>query len=447
MLIFPASHNHLAASAASVIVAIGLSLSSAQASLVISKQATRNVNCSGGICSAVAPDAVLSVNDVKTMLRAGDLTVQAGPASDIRLSATVKWTKKTLLTLNAATTITFSAPVRVEGKGSVALVASEDSFGPRLAFIDKGSVTFLHQKSQLLINGESYKLALNLADLNNDFVANFEGSYALGVDYDAASDGVYQQSPINQIFSGHFEGLGHIVSNLQINNSGGDYIGLFAELSRASGTSRIRDIGIKDAKITAGGDSCVGGLAGLNQGHVSHVFASGSVVVDGTTLDAGGLIGCNIGSLDEAQASVDVTGNVAGGLVGILEDGDIENSFATGNAQGIVGLNPALAGGLVGNGNSGTIASSYSTGQVNSAVTAGGSIGSSFLATYSDVYWDTTTSGTQVGCGEGSCAGVTGLTTAQLQAGLPVGFDPSMWKQTAQTNNGLPYLKNVPPPD
>ena len=61
------------------------------------------------------------------------------------------------------------------------------------------------------------------------------------------------------------------------------------------------------------------------------------------------------------------------------------------------------------------------------------------------VYWDTDTSGTDTGVGNGSEDGVTGLTTAQLQAALPAGFDPTIWKQDPKTNNGLPYLLTNPP--
>ena len=69
--------------------------------------------------------------------------------------------------------------------------------------------------------------------------------------------------------------------------------------------------------------------------------------------------------------------------------------------------------------------------------------------TISDVYWDTTTSGiTNLGEGAGNIAndpGITGETTAQLQAGLPPGFDPSIWAEDPSINGGLPYLIANPP--
>ena len=41
--------------------------------------------------------------------------------------------------------------------------------------------------------------------------------------------------------------------------------------------------------------------------------------------------------------------------------------------------------------------------------------------------------------------GITGLTTAQLQSGLPAGFDPSIWAESPNINGGLPYLITNPP--
>ena len=64
-------------------------------------------------------------------------------------------------------------------------------------------------------------------------------------------------------------------------------------------------------------------------------------------------------------------------------------------------------------------------------------------------YWDTTTSGiTNLSQGAGSPAndpGITGETTAQLQAALPAGFDPAIWAENPSINGGLPYLIANPP--
>jgi hypothetical protein len=140
---------------------------------------------------------------------------------------------------------------------------------------------------------------------------------------------------------------------------------------------------------------------------------------------------------------------VSGGLVGFNGDhGNIVNCNATGSAS--VGAAYG-AGGLVG-ANAWTISSSYSTGAPTSTGAAvGGSMGfdESQTGSLSNVYWDTTTSGiTNLSQGAGSPAndpGITGETTAQLQAGLPAGFDPTIWAENPNINGGLPYLIANPP--
>ncbi len=116
--------------------------------------------------------------------------------------------------------------------------------------------------------------------------------------------------------------------------------------------------------------------------------------------------------------------------------------MATGTVTSQDGPNAPVAGGLAGEVFNGTVSDSYSTGAVSGPGTLGGSIGE-FVGTHDDVYWDTTTSGQSAGCGDDSCI-MTGLTTAQLQSGLPAGFFGPTWAETAGINNGMPYLSEVP---
>jgi hypothetical protein len=140
----------------------------------------------------------------------------------------------------------------------------------------------------------------------------------------------------------------------------------------------------------------------------------------------------------------------AGGLAGYVF-APIRDSYAEGKVYDTV----AEAGGLVGFINEtvgGMISSSYSTGiprprpRKNRPI--GGFIGYIYqdATTTSNCYWDTTTSMTDIGVGDsGDDTGITGLTTEQLQSGLPAGFDPAIWAEDATINNGLPYLINNPP--
>jgi hypothetical protein len=133
--------------------------------------------------------------------------------------------------------------------------------------------------------------------------------------------------------------------------------------------------------------------------------------------------------------------NYAGGLVG-LNEGTIVNSYATGATQ----VGSGTAGGLIGTTQDeiGMISGSYAAGKPG-APNAGGFAGEG-CGCFSNDYWDTTTSQDTNAVGSGNATGTTGLTTAQLQSGLPTGFDPKVWAQDKKINHGLPYLIANPPP-
>jgi hypothetical protein len=69
--------------------------------------------------------------------------------------------------------------------------------------------------------------------------------------------------------------------------------------------------------------------------------------------------------------------------------------------------------------------------------------------TVTNSYWDTTTSGianASQGAGNVSDApGITGLSSTQLEAGLPAGFSSTIWGETPSINGGLPYLLAISP--
>ncbi len=75
----------------------------------------------------------------------------------------------------------------------------------------------------------------------------------------------------------------------------------------------------------------------------------------------------------------------------------------------------------------------------------GSTSGNSFFANY----WDTDTSerNKRQGCAGNKCKqGIKGLTTDELQAGLPNGFDPTIWAENSMINEGYPYLIDNAPP-
>src|SRR5437016_14388926 len=103
------------------------------------------------------------------------------------------------------------------------------------------------------------------------------------------------------------------------------------------------------------------------------------------------------------------------------------NTYASGNATG---GHASYAGRLIGffqPANGDALSSSYSTGAPSGGNFDGGLIGfdNSSGQSIADCYWDTTTSGiANLADGAGNVSndlGITGLTTTQLQSGLPSG--------------------------
>jgi hypothetical protein len=128
-------------------------------------------------------------------------------------------------------------------------------------------------------------------------------------------------------------------------------------------------------------------------------------------------------------------------LIGVGRD--IGNCYAMGSVSA---QRKSLAGGFAGRGYQ--ISASYSIGSLSAGEEsfAGGFVGKNDLHnSLTDVYWDTETAEVGVGCGKGDCTGVTGLTTQELQSGLPSGFDPKLWGQQPDINGGFPYLLGLPP--
>ena len=203
----------------------------------------------------------------------------------------------------------------------------------------------------------------------------------------------------------------------------------------------------------------VGGLVGGNSGVIQTSHASGRIRSHSSGQNegyGGGLVGWNVGSIIQSFATGDVQDfNVrnpyenVGGLVGSSWDGAISQSYAT----GAVSAANANTGGLIGF-HAGELRQAYSTGAVNVAPGSQAFVGGLIGADSSSpdnlaAYWDLDTSGiSDPAQGAGNVQndpGITGLTDAQLKAELPDGFDPAIWGQSPEINNGYPYLLANPP--
>jgi hypothetical protein len=450
---------------------------------------------------STAPQAVLNVATLNNLLELGDTTVQtANGAENINIRHGFGWAGARL-TLIAERNVVVKAPIFVAWDG-LTITPNDGGTGGDLLFSSDGRIEFWHPAmSDLVIGGKSYTLVADIKTLAADIAQAPTGFYALASNYDAAIDGAYRSAPIPNTFLGTFEGLGHKISNLTIIGHGKS-IGLFAAIGAHPST--VRDVQLKALTIAVKrGGEFVGGLAGKNDGTITHAFAKGRI--EGSTdykHYAGGLVGFNghSGELADCGAGVAVSGSVVGGLVG-MSTGSIYNSRAAGRVHGtylagglagfarLVGTSYATGdvsviggngGGLEGAGNDvynayatgavegddasavggaigdkelgaqGVVATTYALGSIARAGTRGGFIGKSTQGSeyvFNDDYWDMDTSNMRQGCGKGQgCAGIFGLADAQMKSGLPTGFDPAIWGQSPKINHGYPYLLANPPP-
>ena len=175
-------------------------------------------------------------------------------------------------------------------------------------------------------------------------------------------------------FSATFEGNGYTISNLMIDRSGENNIGLFG-----GARGKIANIGLRNVDINGLDD--VGGLVGSNSTTITNSYVTGSV--SGRS-QVGGLVGSNSATITNsyATASVEGSGENVGGLVG-RNSATITNSYAIGSVLG----SATNRGGLVGN-NTGSITNSYATGRVGgSSATVGGLVGNNTGGTITVSYW------------------------------------------------------------
>ncbi len=372
--------------------------------------------------------------------------------------------------------LTINAPITVSGASSVVLdmpyttidLSVTPTHLPLLSFGPAGTLSYsaVNDGASLTINGANYTLAGNIATLASDIASDPYGNFALANSYNAAADGTYTAAPIPTVFSGTLEGLGNVISNLDINDSSStDNVGLFAEIG-ASGF--VRDINLVNSETTSGAMSAganVGTLVGLNQGLITNVSAA-VTVMGGEFGNVGGLIGENNGgTIIESYVTGTVGmqfsnnlegGAYVGGLIGSSYGGTVFDTFAAVNVSagefgvvgGLIGWNETGAnesggavdgggatgtvtvggngtgGGLVGANAGGTI-SAYATGNVNGGAGAvvGGLVGSNFDSSPTGSY----ATGTLDGCY------ATGVVTSGGIAGGLVGTSSGIIEGTYAT--------------
>src|SRR5690606_24343011 len=130
-------------------------------------------------------------------------------------------------------------------------------------------------------------------------------------------------------FTGSFDGQGHKIANY--NYSATTHSGVFGRVvGNGTTTGLIRNLTL--ARATISGSSYVGGVVGLlDGGRVSNTAVIGSSA-NVSVEDGGGLVGRNLGTIEDVFSDVTVTGTSGatnvGGVVG-YSSGTVERAIAT----------------------------------------------------------------------------------------------------------------------
>lgn len=160
-------------------------------------------------------------------------------------------------------------------------------------------------------------------------------------------------------FTGTLDGNNNTISNLWIFRKGSDYNGLFGEMNGGS----VHDLTLSNSNIV--GRQFTGGLFGKMSGtHVTNVTLDHNMVRAYLNTFGGGLVGylagdAAINHVSNIDGSVHGSGNIIGGLVGLMNGGIIDQSSSSASVDG--GLN---IGGIVGELDNGTITNTIATGNV-----------------------------------------------------------------------------------
>ena len=327
---------------------------------------------------------------VANSLNNGNLTIQSasgasGTDGDIHVNDNIAWSQNKL-TLTAHRNININSQLNGSGTANLALEygqgstdgAGSDYFVNAPINLPKGDNFSTKKGSNGTVNTYTVITELGVEGSSNQqdlqgMSGGLTKNYVLGANIDAAATGGWDSgagftpigTEINK-FTGKFDGLGHTISNLNINRPTTDYVGLFGYTDAAT----ISNIGMVGGSIT--GKENVGGLlgmAGLNS-TITNAYATG--VVNGTE-DVGGLAGIFGGStITNAYATGVVSGaERVGGLAGLVGGSTITNSHATGVVSGT-----NYVGGLAGEAiRDNEITNAYATGAVSGTSGVGGLAG------------------------------------------------------------------------
>ena len=283
----------------------------------------------------------------------------------------------------------------------------------------------------------------DLSNIRNDLSGNYilitdlsssDSDYAgIGNNWTAIGDNSNQ-------FSGSLDGDGNTISDLRIDSSSLNYVGLFGYLAGS-----VSNLGLIDVNIVTTRPYCnynsnsnclkdTGGIAGYSTGTISDSYVTGYIY--GKESRTGGIAGGFSGTINScySTATMDCYDCDVGGLVGKQYGGLINNSYSRSSVSSYY----YELGGLVGKQAGGVVSNSYSTGSVGgSSYDQGGFFGTGI--TVIESYWDVNTSGKSPRSSPFPPDIAVGKTTLEMKNKSTF----SSWDVLASSNNlndGYPYL-------
>ena len=199
-------------------------------------------------------------------------------------------------------------------------------------------------------------------------------------------------------FRGKFNGNGYTVSNLYINRSSEDYVGLFGNISSIGSVVNLRitnasvvgnnyvgiitgshsstNAPVKNCTVSGAvtGTNYVGGVIGYAYRSVSHCYAN--INVDGESY-VGGITGMNVTGITDSYVEGQVSGNIyVGGCIGSAGG---TTATISGNYVEVTVVGNEQVGGVIGaTANTITLSSNISIGSVTGELNAGGICGKAY---------------------------------------------------------------------
>ncbi len=201
-----------------------------------------------------------------------------------------------------------------------------------------------------------------LAAISDELSADF----LLTDDIDLGGEPFSPIGSLSNLFGGSFDGDGHQIENLTIEQSTQQGVGLFSSISSNATVSDLELI-----NVDVEGASLVGAVVGFNQGTIANITIEG--VIEGSS-EIGGAVGVNelAGTIEGVSVDVEitVTDEVGRGIAGLNE-----GSISEGQTSGELICQGGKCGGLAGTNAGSIIDSTANTSVSGTASFVGGLVG------------------------------------------------------------------------